>query len=492
MHLRSSFSVRCVLVVLALCVSGRPSVAAELDVDRPNILLILADDLAWSDCGFQGHPWHQTLNIDRLAASGVVFTNAYAPAPICSASRASILTGKTPARLNFEFVTKNEPGRQQLDAVTKLRAPPFTLNLPLAEVTFAERLHSAGYSTAFFGKWHLNAHHGGYLGWSPEFGPAAQGFDAAVDDFGAHPYAWRKQSVEPIKTVGQYPDDSLINGVCEYLQNPPATPFLAMASLYHVHTPVRTPCSWLLDKYDRRVANEAERRDNRIRYAAFVETLDHHVGQILTALEQSGQADNTLVVFTSDNGGHPEYAANGPLRGSKWNLYEGGIRVPFIVRWPDRLPAGTTSDRPVTGFDLWSTFATLAENAPSQNVDADGISLLQGEDFQLRPNEQPPRELIWHFPYYHPERGYKDSPDEIGVDDFQTSRTKPHSAIRMGRHKLLYFYEDNRVELYDLHTDIAEQTDLSHQEPELVDDLKRRLHRRLNEMDARRPERATQ
>lgn len=448
--------------------------------ERPNILLILVDDLAWSDLGCYRHPWHRTPHLDRLAGQGIRYSNAYAPAPICSASRASLLTGKTTARLNFEFVTKNAAGHQQLDAPTPLRAPPFTLNLPLQEVTIAERLRDAGYETAYFGKWHLNAHHQRYLGWSPTHGPPRQGFGLAAEDFGSHPYSWGGKPQRTVDSPGTFLPDSMVNRAAAYLRRDHQRPFFLMVSHFFVHTPVKTPYRWLLEAYEQRVPATASNRERRIRYAAFVETLDHYIGEILAALEESGQAEQTLVVLTSDNGGHPEYTANGPLRGSKWNLYEGGIRVPMIARWPARIAPGTKCETPVIGYDLLPTFAQLAE---ADGGDVDGISIAPSfADANWRPKD---RALIWHFPYYHPEKGYAKAPDEIGVDDFVVSRTRPQSAIRVGSHKLLKFYEQDQVELYDLASDISEQRDLSLEQPRLAGELSRILTSRLMEMNAR-------
>ncbi|MCA9084256.1 MAG: sulfatase-like hydrolase/transferase, partial [Planctomycetaceae bacterium] len=329
------------------------------EVGSPNILFILADDLAWADPHCYGHPWHATPNIDRLASLGMRFTQAYAPAPICSASRAAILTGKTPARLNFEFVTRDKPGDQEIDAPTLLRAPPLTLNLPAAEVTMAEVLRDCGYQTAFFGKWHVSAHHQRYLGWSPTHGPRQQGFEVAEEDFGSHPYSWGKTPPETINEAGWFPEDSMVRRVTEFLQREHDRPWFVMASQFYVHTPVKTPCHWLLEKYEQLIPAGTPSRKQRIAYAAFVETLDHYVGRIIDAVPSEDRA-NTVIVFTSDNGGHPEYAANGPLRGSKWNLYEGGIRVPLVVRWPHGFQGGSVCHGPVTGCDLMPTFAALA------------------------------------------------------------------------------------------------------------------------------------
>jgi uncharacterized sulfatase len=457
--------------------------------ESTNIVLLLADDLAWSDLGCYGHPWHETPNLDSLAKHGMRFTDAYAPAPICSASRASILTGKTPARLHFEFVTKQEPGRQRIEPAQPLHAPPFTLNLPLAEITLAEILNRADYDTAFFGKWHVNAHYERYLGWSPTHGPVAQGFRTAVEDFGSHPYAYRgNPDARPpaIDVPGEIPADSLTERAVGFLKSARGRPCFLMLSHFFVHTPVETPCRWMIDKYEREIPIESPNREQRLRYAAFVETLDHHVGRLLAALDDAGLRNNTLVVFTSDNGGHPEYAGNRPLRGSKWNLYEGGIRVPFLVRWPGRVPAESVCGTPVIGYDLLPTFAEVAGvSAQIASITLDGRSLLplfQSPDAELD------RDLYWHFPYYHPEGVlFGRSLPEIGIDDFAVSQTRPQSAVRRGRYKGLYFYESDILEVYDLETDPGEQRDLRKASPELASGLRRSLTSALEHAQARYP-----
>ena len=466
------------IVVLTTTVFATP---VDAEQSRPNVLFILADDLAWADLRCYGHPWHSTPHLDHLAKQGMRFTNAYAPAPICSASRASILTGKTTARLNFEFVTKDEAGFQKLDTETPLRAPPYTLNLPLAETTIPEVLAASGYQTAFFGKWHLNAHYQKYLGWSPTYGPSQQGFQIAVEDFGSHPYSWGKIQPQQITDSGRFPVDSMIRQVVDFVGSEHDGPWFAMASQFYVHTPVKTPCLWLVEKYERLIPADVPARAQRIQYAAFVETLDHYVGELLAAVDHSDAAKDTLVVFTSDNGGHPEFTANGPLRGSKWNLYEGGIRVPLIARWPDRISAGEVCKQPVIGYDLLATFADVAGVAVPEN---DGVSLIPVLTQQTHLED---RALIWHFPYYHPERGFAKAADAIGVNDFVTSRTRPQSSIRMGQYKLLQFYEDDRVELYNLESDPSEQHDLSDQQPKLATQLRQQLNRRLESMHARLP-----
>jgi arylsulfatase A-like enzyme len=463
------------LLLLFSLALGGPAVATP----PPNILFILADDLGWSDLASYGHPYHQTPHLDRLAGEGMRFTQAYAPAPICSASRAAILTGKTPARLHFEFVTKEKPGTQNLGQ--RLQPPPYPTNLALAETTLAEVLTQAGYHTAFFGKWHLNLHHEGYLGWSPTHGPLQQGFTEGDADFGAHPYSYFKggdRSELPLKQ-GEFPSDSLTDKVIACLQRQHQhQPFFIQWSHYHVHDPVHTRSAWLRDKYRRLLPPDAD--EIIVDYAAMVETLDHEIGRVLSALDASGHAQDTLVVFMADNGGHPNYTGNAPHRGSKWNLYEGGIRVPFLVRWPTQIVPGTLCDQPVHGCDLLPTFAALAKTTPPA---VDGVNLLPV--FQNPTPPLPERTLLWHFPFYHPEKGFAKAPAKIGINDFVTSQTRPHSAIRRGPHKLLHFNEDDRVELYDLTTDPGETTNLAASQPDLAQRLRDHLQTELKAGQAR-------
>jgi len=455
--------------------------------NQPNIVLLLVDDLGWSDLGSSGHRFHRTPNIDRLANDGMRFTNAYAPAPICSASRASILTGKTPARLGFEFVTKNEAGHQQLDIEAPLKTPVITLNLPTEETTIAERLAPLGYKTAFFGKWHVSQHYQKrYLAWHPGFGPKKQGFATAVEDFGDHPYSWRNKKPGPGLPDGEFPVDSMIQRTAEFIrkQKDAEQPWFLMASSFYVHTPVKNRCRWLVEDYQPDLKPGAANRQKRLEYAAFVETLDHHIGTVLGAIDDSGQRENTMVVLISDNGGHPEYCSNAPLRGSKWNLYEGGIRVPMMVRWPEHVKRRSTCETPVIGYDLLPTFVDLAGGEVAKEESSiDGVSI---KPAFANPDWRPKRTLLWHFPYYHPEKTYSKAIDDIGVGDFATSKTRPQSAIREANYKLIRFAEDNRTELYDLKADISEQRDLSHKKPQIAARLKTLLEQQLRSMNARR------
>ena len=454
----------------------------------PSVVLILADDLGWSDLPAYGHLWHRTPHLDALAASGIRFTSAYSAAPICSASRAGLLTGRTPAALQFEFVTKNEPGRQQIDFPVSLQTPPYTLNLPLRERTIAEALAERGYQTAFFGKWHLNQHYQRYLGWHPMLGPQQQGFAVAHEDFGSHPYRWGRQTPQPIQQDGQFDQDTMVDRAVEFLKRGHEQPFFLMVSLFHVHTPVRSRLEWLKERFEQVIPGEAPARPKRVDYAAFVSELDHLVGRLLQTLNTTGQRENTLVLFTSDNGGHPEYTANSPLRGSKWNLYEGGIRVPMIAAWPAVIRAGGVCDTPVSALDLFPTFL---EAAGDQVVVMDRRS---GQSRSILPeltggsSKQKQRELYWHFPYYHPERGYAEALSQVGIDDFAVSRTVPQSAIRSGHDKLLYFHDDQHTELYNLADDPGESKNLAASHPELNMRLRKRLLELLGADRARFPQ----
>ena len=470
-------------VLLALLTIASTS-AQEVRGAGPNIVFILVDDLGWRDVGCYGGNLAETPRLDRLAAEGMRFTDAYAPAPICSASRAALLTGRSPARLHFEFVTKPKDSRPP---VRRLKPPAYTRDLPLEEITIPEALKSAGYFSGFFGKWHLNEHHGRYLGWSPTHGPLQQGFDVAVESFGSHPYAGKKGNPHPERfAVGQFPPDAMTQHALQFLEEHKDRRFFLMVSHFYVHTPVRAPTKWLLDKYKART-QEAGPGDpvKRAHYGAFVETLDYYVGQVLDALERLGLAKSTLVVFTSDNGGHPVYCANAPLRGSKWNLYEAGIRVPLIVRWPGHVPEGSLCHVPVIGTDLLPTFcAVTGASLPARRLDGQSLAtLLQGNGAG---KEQ--RAIVWHFPYYHPEKGYEEAKADIGINDFTVSRTTPQSAIRIGAQKLLHFYEDRRAELYDLRQDLSEQHDLSLSQPAMAQRLKNALMAELRSAGARFPE----
>ncbi len=459
--------------------------AAEQGATPPNIVFILADDLGWRDLHCYGSPWHDTPHLDRLAREGTLFTHGYAAAPICSASRAALLTGRSPARLGFEFVTKLPTAKRP--AGHPLVGPPYPLNLPLSEITLGEMLGAAGYATGYFGKWHVSEHSGGYLGWSATHGPLQQGYAEGDQEFGLHPYSYvaHPSAKSTPLAAGDYGHDALTERAIAFLRRPRSTPFFLHLAHYFVHDPIHSRARWLVEKYAARLLPGADPR--RAEYAAMVETLDHLIGQVLQALDDLGLTQNTLVVFTSDNGGNPQYSANGPLRGSKWNLYEGGLRVPWIVRWPGKVSAGVTSASPFIGTDLFPTLAAATGAELPPDVTLDGRNVLPLWRGQSSDPSLVERAFVWHFPYYHPETGFSEALVEIGVNDFAISQTRPQSTIHAGDWKLVHFYEGNRDELYRLSADISEQRDLTKQEPARARELRRRLDDSLRDMGARYP-----
>ncbi|MCW1923402.1 sulfatase [Luteolibacter arcticus] len=473
-HLAGMKTLRNLVIAAAFLV---PAAAKD---PRPNIIVLLADDLGWHDLACTGHGQHRTPNLDRLAAAGMQFTDANAAAPICSASRAALLTGRSPARLKYEFVPKFETGRQK--GPWPLVTPDYPTELPSDTPTVGNALKAAGYATAFAGKWHLNRHQGRYLGWRPGHGPESFGFDHCIDDLGAHPYSYGGKTPPPVDG-DSFPADRLTDGAVGFLRRDHDRPFLLWMSYYQVHDPFHSRCADRIAWHQARLPVGADPK--RARYAAMVETLDHEVGRLLDAIDATGKAKDTLVIFTSDNGGHPEVSANGPLRGSKWNLYQGGLRVPWLVRWPAVVKAGSRCADPVIGSDLAATLLAAAGIDPAQATD--GRSFLPQLEGRAPESTSLDRELVWHFPFYQPETGFEKAKRDIGVNDFAVSQTRPQSALRQGRWKLVHHYEGSRDELFDLAADPSEQKDLSRQEPQRAAAMRERLFSQLSDAGARMP-----
>ncbi|MDO6436092.1 sulfatase [Cyclobacterium sp. 1_MG-2023] len=466
--------------------------------EQPNILLIYVDDLGYGDIasfpGASGKSIAETPNIDLLIKSGMSFTNAYSSAPLCSPARAALLTGKSPARLNFEFVTKFKEDSLDwederwiaLFKNKKLISPPITLNLPLDEITVAEGLKGLGYDTGIVGKWHVASHNKVYKGWSLTHGPAQQGFDTAKETFGSHPYSGTKSLTE--LKEGQYPEDLLTTEAVKFIEKKRESPFFLMVSHYFVHTPHLKGLEWIEKKYKAKAKRNLS--EEELRYAANIELLDHYVGQVMEALDKSGQRENTLVIFTSDNGGHPRYASHAPYRGSKWNLYEAGIRIPMLVSWPGKVTANSISASPVIQTDFWPTFMEIGGGKMVNMEKLDGQSILPLLAGKNIAREKP---LFWYFPYYHPEgKKYDEALEDIGVEDGKTSQTRPQAAIRKGKMKLIYFFDRDQMELYDLENDSGESIDLSKARPWEANRMKEALLDRLYVSNARFPRINTQ
>lgn len=443
------------LLLLSLFGLACSSYAQAPKANRPpNIVLILIDDFGWADLGCYGSTFHQTPNVDALAKRGVRFTNAYAAASICSPTRASLMTGKAPARLHLTDWLPGRPDRPD----QKLARPVIEQQLPLSEVTLAEALKQRGYVTGHIGKWHL-----GGVGFSPR----EQGFDVNIaGDHTGTPRSYfapfenkdGKMGGLEQSQPGEYLTDRLTAEAEKFIDQHRAQPFFLYLPHYTVHIPLKAKAE-LIAKYEK-LAQPGAQHSNAL-YAAMIESMDESVGRIVRKLEALNLLDNTLVIFTSDNGGlsvkeGPNTPAtnNAPLRTGKGYLYEGGLRVPLIIAGPGAGKAGRTVAAPVISTDLYPTMLELA--GVQRPVDLDGVSLAS----LLKTGRAPRREaLYWHYPHYSNQGG------------------KPGGATRVGDWKLIEFYEDNHTELYNLRQDVSETTDLAAKFPARAQAMRAQLAR---------------
>lgn len=432
---------------------------------RPNIILFLIDDLGWGDLGCQGSGYYRTPNIDRLAASGIRFTDAYAACAVCSPTRAALLTGKYPARL---LLTDWLPSGRW-DTKSKLREGRFLRSLPPEETTLAEALRDHGYKTASIGKWHLGS--------EPFSLPEHHGFDVAIAG-NAHgapgsyffPYAgdWAipatgrraTWNVLPDGKPGEYLTDRLTDEAIAFIRESRAQPFFLYLPHYAVHTPLEGKPD-LVAPYER---IPKDRRQGKPHYAAMVESVDQSVGRVVAALQELGLDQNTWVVFTSDNGGFFNATDNAPLRANKGAYYEGGIRVPLIITGPGIRRPGHVITTPVITTDLYPTLLAAADLPPRPNQHLDGIdlSLLWKTDAPL-----PSRPLFWHYPHYN-----------------EHPSSHPCSVIRSGDWKLIETFDPPSVELFNLAADLGETKDLAPNHPDRVTELKRQLDAWRDEVGA--------
>ena len=458
-----------IMIVLLLCTFS--SIGKPQQSEKPNVIFVLVDDLGWADLGCMGSTVYETPNIDQLASEGTVFTNAYASSPVCSPSRAAIMSGKYPARVKLtDYIPGNRhygPHESQ-----KLASHPFNRQLGLEEYTIAEAFKDAGYNTFFAGKWHL--------GEEEKYYPDHQGFyiNKGGNNTG-HPaggyFSPFKNPQLTDKYEGEYLTDRLTDETINFIKNEQEHPFFVCLSFYTVHLPMQGKPE-KVEKYRQKVTEKNYDGEEFIRkgdtyhkkwqnmphYAAMVESMDENIGRLLKLLEQEHLSDNTIIVFTSDNGGMATSnqtenipTSNLPLRAGKGYLYEGGIRVPLIVRWPGNIKAGATTDFPTTGTDFYPTLLDLAGINLEKLQHLDGISLKS----VFENGETIDRPLFWHYPHYSGGLG-----------------GTPAGAVRLGNFKLLEFYEDDHVELYNLEQDLSEEKDLSEKYPARVKELKKLLH----------------
>ncbi len=456
-----------------------PCLDLRAEKGSPSYVLILVDDLGYMDIGtYNPKSFYETPNVDRLAKSGMKFTDGYAANPVCSPTRFGIQTGRYPSRKDATNFFSGRRGGL-------FNSAPLHSRMDLEEVTIAEALKEKGYATFFAGKWHL--------GPSEEFWPAKQGYDVNAGGFSkGGPYGGKKY-FSPYGNPrlsdgpdGEHLPDRLASETCAFIEKNKGKPFFAMLSFYSVHTPLIGRPD-LVAKYKKKAAsiNGAEFGDEEMTwpkngktrkvrilqkhavYAAMVEAMDLAVGKVLDKLESLGLDDDVVVAFTSDNGGlstsEGSPTSNLPLRGGKGWVYEGGIREPFIVRWPGVTKAGSVNPEPVMSTDFFPTFVKAAGSKPSGAGPIDGVDLMPS----LKGGTLERDALYWHYPHYSNQGGF------------------PGGAIRMGKWKMIERYEDGSAHLYDLSEDVSERTDLSKFHPEQVAKMRKKLHQWYKEVDAK-------
>jgi len=438
---------------------------------RPNIVFILIDDMGWKDVGSYGSEFYETPNLDQLAEDGMKFTNAYAASPVCSPTRASILTGKYPATVGVtDWIGAHARG--------ELIDSPYIDHLPQEEKSVARALHEGGYATWHVGKWHLGGE---------EYAPEEHGFDENIG--GCHwgqpmhgyfsPYGMKNVSDGP---DGEYLTDRLTDEAIKLIEKKDNKPFFLNLWHYAVHTPIQAPPK-LIEKYEKKAKRlgldkmdpfrsgesfpvehkkhlHVQRRtvQSDPAYAAMIENLDENIGRLLDALDENGESENTIIIFTSDNGGlstaEGSPTCNAPLNEGKGWMYDGGVREPLIVKWPGVINPGTICDEPVTSPDFYPTMLDMAGLPLLPEQHKDGVSMVP----LLKGSNKLDREAIyWHYPHYGNQGG------------------TPGSSVRMGDYKLIEFFEDGRVELYNLLEDIGEEHDVSRKHPALT----KMMHRKL-------------
>ncbi|MBI5775334.1 MAG: sulfatase [Verrucomicrobia bacterium] len=464
------------IVIGLAALLNAPLAQAQSSAAKHNVVLILADDLGWTDLACFGSDFYETPNLDRLARTGMKFTQNYSACTVCSPTRSALMTGKYPARLH---ITDWIPGRMPDNP--KLLVPDWTKELPLEETCIAKVFQSAGYATASMGKWHL--------GDEPYF-PEKHGFDVNVAGLnaGSPPTYFAPYGIKTLAEgkPGEYLTDRLGDEAAQFIEKSKDKPFFLYLPHFAVHTPIQGRAD-LVEKYRHKLRPGL--RHTNVTYAAMIESLDAAVGRVLGKLDELKLADRTLVAFTSDNGGliTRGTTTNAPLRLGKASAYEGGVRVPAIVRWPGVTQPGSTNSTPVITMDWFVTLVEAAglgapnsgsarpqggrERAGSETgaPGRDGVSLvplLRGT------GSLPARDLFWHYPHHQ---------------HYQLGGAMCYGAIRSGDFKLIEFFNDMHVELYNLRADIGEQRDLAATMPEKAAALRTRLHAWRKEVGAQMP-----
>ena len=431
--------------------------------NNPNIVFILVDDLGWMDLQCYGSHFYETPNIDQLRSEGMKFTDAYSGAPVCSPTRASILTGKNPAKLQFTgHITRI--GRHRYPEHGRIIPPEDKMHVELEEIMIPEALEGLGYASISIGKWHV--------GDEEKYFPTNQGFDVNIAGYedGSPPTYWGPYEIDRewnsvIKNLsdrksGEYLTDRLTDEAIKFIRNNKQKPFFTYLSYYSVHTPLEAPDS-LVKKYEAKLKEHPVQKSAT--YAAMIEKVDDNVGRLLDEVDKLGLTDNTIVIFYSDNGGTTEATYNTPLREGKGYLYEGGIRVPLIFKWPGHIRPNTSCDVPVISEDLLPTIVDMAGKGAKLPDDIDGVSLLPL--LEEKSGELNRDQICWYYPQYSPQA------------------QMPGYAIRKGDYKLIEHYDPPIVELFNLKKDISESENLAEKMPDKVEEFKESFDKWLEQMN---------
>ena len=428
----------------------------------PNVLIIIADDLGWSQIGCYGSTFYETPNIDKLAKSGIRFSNAYSAASICSPTRAAIMTGKYPARLDLtDFIPGNFPKNKPL-----LTSDNWQKYLPLDEETIGEKMEASGYSTGFFGKWHLSKEK-----LPPEslpHNPSKQGFKETFVTYKPSKNLIQKWQIE---NKDFHNVDTITKRGLEFIEQNKKVPFLLVLSHNTIHDPLLENQE-LINKYQNKKGSE--KKENNPTIGAMIETLDLSVGQIVKKLKNLKLFDNTLFIFCSDNGGKHKHALQKPFKKGKGWLYEGGIRVPLIISWPEKIQNHFISEQMTSSIDFLPTILNVTNSGLGNKSNYDGIDI--SPVFDDKSNLIKRDELYWHYPHYHSGSGME-----------------PASAMRWKDYKLIQWHEptllnlEKQIELYNLKLDPGEKNDLSQVEPEIAILMRNKLKNWIIRVDAKMP-----
>jgi arylsulfatase A-like enzyme len=447
---------RLLLTQLFLSAIFVSTIVAQNLPKKPNIIYIMADDLGWSDVGYNGAKFYETPNIDALRASGMEFTSAYPGAANCMPSRSCIISGMYVTRTQMWTPGTKSKGKKEYMKFLVPRIAddkgdgvfPSKINLDPSVTSIAEVMNTAGYRTAHFGKWHM--------------GPDTQGFDVSDPNGVGGPVKNYYGQVGVTETLSE--------GTVKFIEESKDAPFFVYLCYWDVHSPIRGH-DHVKEKYDKKLANGNWDREWNTTYAAMIEAVDNGVGQIRQAVKDAGIVEDTLIVFTSDNGGASFATWCDPLKGAKGAFYEGGIRVANCMSWPGVIEAGSVCDTPITGVDYMPSFAELGGARLPKNQPVDGgsfVPLLTGDKALTN------RSIFWHYPLYLQGSDYNQVVNVYGTEK-PYWRATPCSVIRKGDWKLIQFFEDDSIQLFNLKDDLGEQTDLAKSNPKKAQALLKEL-----------------